>query len=123
MRLALIAHPWTPSITSVQASAAPPRDRTSRTQKALEHTQAEWSRAYELGSDKGPQLNESAPHGIGSLQACDAEKGTVCQPSAPPLRASRKASRSKFSTVETAPQLLYAAQVALSVLNPKGVKK
>ena len=50
MRLALIAHQQT---VSIEAGAAPPRDRTSRTQKALDHCQAEWSRAYSIAQEKG----------------------------------------------------------------------
>jgi hypothetical protein len=50
MRLALLAYPQP---LALEAAAAPPRDRTSRTDKALEHCKAEWSRAYELAQSKG----------------------------------------------------------------------
>lgn len=53
MRLALIAHH--PPGIDVDANAAPPppRDRTSRTAKALAHCKAEWTAAYEIAQQKG----------------------------------------------------------------------
>lgn len=49
MRLALIAQ----ERIAIAAAAGPPRDRTSRTEKALAHCKAEWSRAYALAQEKG----------------------------------------------------------------------
>jgi hypothetical protein len=103
-------------------AAAPPRDRTSRTTKALELCKAEWSRAYEVGIEKG-------------------------QPAAKALRMAQVAYKLAMPKMESLPsirayiaaiaqgiqlevfggrdgsQLLYAAQVALATLKQKGAKK
>ena len=50
MRLALIAYP---QLIALEAGAAPPRDRTSRVDKALAHCKQEWSQAYQLAQTKG----------------------------------------------------------------------
>ncbi len=123
MRLALIAHTNPASaLPYIDANAAPPRDRTSRTQKALEHTQAEWSRAYELAQTKG--LNSTKALRMASVAY---KLAMPRMDSLPAIRAAI-ACIAQGITLEVfdgrdGSQLLYAAQVALSVLNPKGVKK
>lgn len=119
MRLALIAHHQT---VSIEAGAAPPRDRTSRTQKALDHCQAEWSRAYSIAQEKG-------------LPAAKALRmASVAYKLAMPKMDSLPSIRAAISCIaqginlevydgRDGSQLLYAAQVALSVLHQKGAKK
>jgi hypothetical protein len=101
---------------------SPPRDRTTRTQKALDHCKAEWSQAHDVAREKG-------------------------HPSAKALRMAQVAYKLAMPTMDGLPsirayiaciaqgiqlevfdgrdgsQLLYAAQVALSVLKQKGTKK
>jgi hypothetical protein len=119
MRLALIANHQT---VSIEAQAAPPRDRTSRTERALDHCKAEWSRAYALAQEKG------LPAAKALRMACVAYKLAMPKmDSLPAIRAAISCTAQGI-TLEVfdgrdGSQLLYAAQVALSVLNPKGQKK
>jgi hypothetical protein len=119
MRLALIAHR---AGLTLDASAAPPRDRTSRTEKALSHCKAEWSRAYDLAQSKGLPANKAA------RMAAVAYKLAMPQlDSLPAIRASIAAIaqgiRLEVFDGRDGSQLLYAAQVALSMLRAKEPKK
>jgi hypothetical protein len=119
MRLALIAHNQT---IAIDASAAPPRDRTSRGQKAADHCKAEWSRAYELAQAKGLTANRAL------RMASVAYKLAMPQmDSLPAIRAAitciAQGIRLEVFDGRDGSQLLYAAQVALSVLHQKGPKK
>ncbi len=122
MRLALIAHARAASaLPYIDAQATPPRDRTSRTQKALEHTQAEWSRAYELAQTKG--LNSTRALRMASVAY---KLAMPRMDSLPAIRAAI-ACIAQGITLEVfdgrdGSQLLYAAQVAISMLNQKGAK-
>jgi hypothetical protein len=119
MRLALIAHHQT---IELDASATPPRDRTSRTDKALTHCKDEWTRAYELAQTKG-------------LTAAKAIRmASVAYKLAMPKMDSLPTIRAAISCIaqgitlevfdgRDGSQLLYAAQVALSVLKQKGAKQ
>ncbi|MDR3741182.1 MAG: hypothetical protein P4L40_19360 [Terracidiphilus sp.] len=107
---------------AIEASAAPPRDRTSRTEKALAHCQDEWNRAYSIAQEKG-------------LPAAKALRmASVAYKLAMPKMDSLPSIRAAISCIaqginlevydgRDGSQLLYAAQVALSVLNTKGGKK
>ena len=118
MRLSLIDHPP----IFIAAQAEPPRDRTSRTQKVLDHCKAEWSRAHELAQEKG-------------LPAAKALRmAQVAYKLAMPTMDSLPTIRAYISAIaqgiqlevfdgRDGSQLLYAAQVALSVLKQKGAKK
>jgi hypothetical protein len=119
MRCALIAHRHG---LSLDASAAPPRDRTSRTEKALHHCQSEWSRAYDLAQSKG------LPAPKAMRMAAVAYKLAMPQlDSLPAIRASIAAIaqgiRLEVFDGRDGSQLLYAAQVALSMLRHKETKK
>ena len=119
MRTALLAHPL---FIRAHAAAVPPRDRTSRVQKAVNLCKDEWSHAYEVAKQKGlppqkamrmaavayklamPRMDDlpsihaaiaCVAHGI-QLEVFDGRDGS---------------------------QLLYAAQVALATLRAKGRKK
>jgi len=121
MRLALIAHTWTPSI-DVEAQADFPNDRTSRTDRALEHCKSEWSHAYQLAQTKGLTATKAlrmasvayklAMPKMDSLPAIKAAIACIAQGIQLEVFDGRDGS-----------QLLYAAQVALSVHKPKVRKK
>jgi hypothetical protein len=123
MRLAILAHTRAASaLPYIDAAAAPPRDRTSRTDKALEHCKAEWTRAYELAQSKGLP----APKAI--------RMASVAYKLAMPKMDSLPAIRAYVSAIaqgitlevfdgRDGSQLLYAAQVALTVLKQKGGRK
>ena len=116
MRLALLAHRQN---FALAAAAAPPRDRTSRTDKALAHCKAEWSRAYDIATANGATTAKAV------------RTAAVAYKLAMPKMDSLPAIRASISCIaqgitmevfdgRDGSQLLYAAQVALSVLRQKG---
>jgi hypothetical protein len=100
---------------------APPRDRTTRMQKALDHCRDEWSRAYAIAQEKGHPATKAlrmanvayklAMPKMDSLPAIRAAIACIAQGITLEVFTGRDGS-----------QLLYAAQVALSVLHQKGKK-
>jgi hypothetical protein len=119
MRLALLAYPQP---IALEAAAAPPRDRTSRTDKALEFCRLEWSRAYDLAQGKGLP----APKAL--RMASVAYKLAMPKMDSLPTIRAYVSCIAQGITLEVfdgrdGSQLLYAAQVALSVLRQKGEKK
>lgn len=116
MRLALIQ----PGLT-IEATA-PPRDRTSRTERALLHCKDEWTRAHDLAQQKGL----TGPKALRMAQVAY-KLAMPKMDSLPTIRAAI-ACIAQGITLEVfdgrdGSQLLYAAQVAISVLNQKGAKK
>lgn len=118
MRFALMGHP---QFLALAAAAAPPRDRTSRADKALAHCKDEWTRAYQLAKAKGLP----APKAL--------RMASVAYKLAMPNMNDLPAIRASISCIaqgvtlevfdgRDASQLLYAAQVALSLHAKKGVK-
>ena len=113
MRLALIAYPHI-----LHAVAEPPRDRTSRADRALSACKDAWSHAYQIAHDKGLAANAAL------RMASVANKLAMPKmDSLPTIRASI-ACIAQGIVLEVfdgrdGSQLLYAAQVALSVLNQK----
>jgi hypothetical protein len=122
MRLPLIAQRT--GYFSMEAGAAklctntPPRDRTSRGAKAVQICQHEWQQAYDLAQEKG--LNAAR-----SLRFA-----TVAYKLAMPVMDSLPSIRAAIACIahgitlevfdgRDGSQLLYAAQVALSVLHRK----
>ena len=119
MRLALLAYPQP---IALEASGAPPRDRTSRTDKALDLCRSEWSRAYDLAQGK----DLPAPKAL-RMASVAYKLAMPKMDSLPTIRAAI-ACIAQGITLEVfdgrdGSQLLYAAQVALSVLHRKGEKK
>ncbi len=117
MNLALIAYPP----IRIAAQAEPPRDRTSRTDRALAHCRNEWQRAHDLASAKG-----LAPQKALRMAAVAYKLAMPKMDSLPTIRAAI-ACIAQGITLEVfdgrdGSQLLYAAQVALSVLKQKGGK-
>jgi hypothetical protein len=118
MRLALIAR----QSIALHAAATPPRDRTSRADRALDECKAAWTNAYNLAQAKG-------------LTAAKALRmATVAYKLAMPQMTTLPAIKAAISCIaqgitlevfdgRDGSQLLYAAQVALSVLKQKGGKK
>ncbi len=106
----------------IAAQAEPPRDRTSRTERALAHCKAEWDRCYEIGKTHGFSTVKSV------RMAAVAYKLAMPQmDSLPSIRAAISCIAQGI-TLEVfdgrdGSQLLYAAQVALSVLKQKGQKR
>jgi hypothetical protein len=104
------------------ATTAPPRDRTSRTDKALALCKDEWTHAFTIAQEKG------LPAAKALRMASVAYKLAMPKmDSLPSIRASI-ACIAQGITLEVfdgrdGSQLLYAAQVALSVLKQKGTKK
>jgi hypothetical protein len=123
MRLALIAHANAASaLPYVDAGAAPPRDRTSRADKALTHCKAEWTSAYELAQAKGLTAAKAL-----RMASVAYKLAMPKMDSLPTIRAAI-ACIAQGITLEVfdgrdGSQLLYAAQVALSVQRQKGTKK
>ncbi len=109
------------NLLRLDASAEPPRDRTSRTARALAHCRDAWAEAYSTAQVKG------LPAARAVRMAAVAYK--LAMPEMDSL-SSIKASISCIAqgiTMEVidgrdGSQLLYAAQVAMSVLNQRGVK-
>lgn len=107
-------------IISVAAEAVP-RDRTSRTEKALAHCQEEWSNAYELAKSKGQPAAKAirmaavayklAMPKMDALPGIKAAIACIAQGIALEVFDGRDGS-----------QLLYAAQVALTVHNQRRKK-
>jgi hypothetical protein len=118
MRLALIAHR---STIALSAAATPPRDRTSRTDKALTHCKDEWTRAYELAQTKGLTASKAL-----RMASVAYKLAMPKMDSLPTIRASISCIAQGI-TLEVfdgrdGSQLLYAAQVAMSVLRIKATK-
>lgn len=105
-------------VLSLAAAAAPPRDRTSRTEKAVERCRSEWQTAYGLAKAKGYTAGRAlrmasvayklAMPKMDSLPAIKAAIACIAQGIALEVFDGRDGS-----------QLLYAAQVALTVFNQK----
>jgi hypothetical protein len=119
MRLALIAHRQP---IALEAAAAPPRDRTSRLEKSMTHCKDEWSRAYDVAQAKGLTANKAL------------RMASVAYKLAMPKMDNLPSIRAYISCIaqgiqlevfdgRDGSQLLYAAQVALSVLKQNGGKK
>ena len=103
-------------------ASAPPRDRTSRTQRALDHCKDEWQHAYSLAQEKGQ------PAARALRMACVAYKLAMPKMDSLPAIRAAIACVAQGITLEVftgrdGSQLLYAAQVALTVLHQKGAKK
>jgi hypothetical protein len=117
MRLALIAHPLT-----IRAAAAPPRDRTSRSTKALDHCRAEWESAYRLAQERG-----LAAHKAIRMAAVAYKLAMPKMDSLPAVRAAiaciAQGIQLEVFDGRDGSQLLYAAQVALATLKLGKAKK
>lgn len=106
---------------AIHAAADPPRDRTTRAAKAVEFCKEEWTRAYKLAKEKG--LNEAKAVRMAAVAY------KIAMPQMDTLPGIRGAITciAHGITLEVfdgrdGSQLLYAAQVALSVLNRKARK-
>jgi hypothetical protein len=119
MRLALIAHRQS---IALDASAAPPRDRTSRTTKALDHCKAEWSRAYDLAQSKGLPASKAMRMAAVAYKLAMPQMDSLHTIRAA-IAAVAQGIRLEVFDGRDGSQLLYAAQVALSMLRQKEPKK
>jgi hypothetical protein len=118
MRHALLAHP----LFIRAAASAPPQDRTSRTDKALFKCKDEWTHAYEIAQAKGLP----APKAL-RMASVAYKLAMPKMDSLPSIRAAI-ACIAQGITLEVfdgrdGSQLLYCAQVALSVLKQGRPKK
>jgi hypothetical protein len=107
---------------SLDAQADPPRDRTSRVDRALAHCKDEWTRAYALAQEKG------LPAAKALRMASVAYKLAMPKmDSLPTIRASiaciAQGIQLEVFDGRDGSQLLYAAQVALAVQHKKGASK
>jgi hypothetical protein len=101
-----------------EAFAAPPRDRTTKAEKAMDHCKFAWSQAYAIAQDKGLSANKALRMASVAYKLAMPKMDGL-----PAIRASI-ACIAQGVTLEVfdgrdGSQLLYAAQVALSVLHPK----
>jgi len=117
MRSALLAMRRLP--LSITANADPPRDRTTRAAKAVAHCKAEWQRAYDLAHDKGLPAQKAVRMASVAYKLALPTMDTL-----PAIRAAiaciaHGVSLEVFDGRDGS-QLLYAAQVAMSLLNQKG---
>ena len=121
MRTALLARHW-PAAPTIQAVAAPPRDRTSRTDKALAQCKDAWTNAYELAESKGQPTAKAI-----RMAAVAYKLAMPKMDSLPTIRAAISCIAQGIALEvfdgRDGSQLLYAAQVALSLLKQKGGKK
>ncbi len=121
MRSALLAHHHTTTHT-IHAAAEPPRDRTSRTDKALAHCKDEWTNAYKLAQDKGQPTTKAI-----RMAAVAYKLAMPKMDSLPTIRAAISCIAQGIALEvfdgRDGSQLLYAAQVALSLLKQKDAKK
>ena len=62
---------------ALHTGTAPPRDRTSRTDKALDLCKSEWQAAFDLAKEKGSHQIQGPAHGGSSLQARHAQNGQL----------------------------------------------
>ena len=121
MRLALINSPWAPSI-NIHAQTELPRDRTSRTDRALTHCKDEWSHAYRLAQAKGLTATKAL-----RMASVAYKLAMPKMDSLPTIRAAiaciAQGIQLEVFDGRDGSQLLYAAQVALSIYHPKARKK
>jgi hypothetical protein len=119
MRVALIPRART---VSIDAGACPPRDRTNRTEKALAACKDAWSEAYAQAQEKGLPTNKALRMAQVAYKLAMPKMDTL-----PAIRAAIAAVAQGIQLEvfdgRDGSQLLYAAQVALSVLKTKGGKK
>ena len=121
MRLALI--PQCPILTiHATASQPPPRDRTSRTDKALAVCKDEWTHAFNLAKQKGLP----APKAL-RMASVAYKLAMPKMDSLPTIRAYvaciAQGIQLEVFDGRDGSQLLYAAQVALTVLRQEKAKK
>lgn len=120
MRLTLIPQASTVHILAA-AGTNPPRDRTSRIDKALLHCKAEWTRAFELAQGKGLTTAKALRMASVAYKLAMPKMDTL-----PAIRAAIACTAQGIALEvfdgKDGSQLLYAAQVALSTLKPKGKK-
>ena len=121
MRSAIMATRIALTMPRLNGAEAFPRDRISRTEKALTHCRAEWTRAYNVAQEKG------LPAAKALRMASVAYK--LAMPSLETLPTIRAAISCIAQGIQLevfdgrdGSQLLYAAQVALSLLHHKGKK-
>jgi hypothetical protein len=123
MRHALIYRTQPAALIAVlTAGAAPPRDRTSRTEKALATCRAAWEDAYAQANAKG------LPAAKALRMAQVAYKLAMPKmDSLPTIRAAISCTAQGIQLEvfdgRDGSQLLYAAQVALATLKVKGARK
>jgi hypothetical protein len=119
MRLALINYP---AHIALSAAADPPRDRTSRVDKALSACKDAWTQAYAQAQEKGLP----APKALRMAQVAY-KLAMPRMDSLPSIRAAIACTAQGIALEvfdgRDGSQLLYAAQVAMSTLKPKGGKK
>jgi hypothetical protein len=106
---------------AINAMADPPRDRTTRAAKAVEFCKEEWTRAYSIAKEKGLSEARAVRMAAVAYKLAMPKMDTL-----PTIRAAITCIAHGI-TLEVfdgrdGSQLLYAAQVALSVLNKKGGK-
>ncbi len=123
MRLALIAHTQAASaLPYIEAQSELPRDRTSRTDRALTHCKDEWTRAYQLAQTKGLTATKAL-----RMASVAYKLAMPKMDSLPTIRAAiaciAQGIQLEVFDGRDGSQLLYAAQVALSVHRPKARKQ
>lgn len=111
-----------PGAVSLRAAAAPPRDRTTRTEKAMSACKHAWTDAYNTAKTKGLPATKAARMAAVAYKLAMPKMTTL-----PTIRAyiSCIAQGIQLEVFDgrDGSQLLYAAQVALSTHKPKGAKK
>ena len=121
MRTCLLAMPVSQVLWHVDAGATPPRDRTSRTDRDLAACREAWARAFELAQSKGLSQPKALRMASVAYKLAMPNLNTM-----PAIRATISCIAQGI-TLEVfdgrdASQLLYAAQVALTLLKQKGGK-
>jgi len=118
MRQPLIAHHQTVALMS---AVAVPRDRTSRADKALTHCKEEWTRAYEIAEAKGLTATKALRMAAVAYKLAMPNLNDL-----PSIRAAisciAQGIRLEVFDGRDGSQLLYSAQVAMSLLHKKDKK-
>lgn len=121
MRATLVMQSRALQIVAAAAAPPSPRDRTSRADKALEHCKDEWERAHELALAKGLTAGKAV-----RMAAVAYKLAMPNMHGLPGIRAAvaciAQGIRLEVFDGRDGSQLLYAAQVAMSLLPKKGQK-
>ena len=118
MRMPLIAYP---RIVSIAAAAAPPLDRETRASKAAEHCQSEWRNAHAMALEKGYPAARALRMAAVAYKLAVPKMDTLASIRSAICCIAQGIQLEVFDGRDGS-QLLYAAQVALSVLNGRRQK-
>lgn len=122
MRLALIGIPTPGRLTGITAEIEPPRDRTTRGAKAAEDCKAAWTAAFDNAKAEGQPAAKALRHASVAYKLAMPRMDTMQNIRAAITCIAQGIQLEVFDGRDGS-QLLYAAQVAMSVIKQKGRAK